>query len=146
MNEKINTCQKRCIKPNRKEPRQQKVRSKESEGTSIRSMISMHATNQQTMDLQSLISLSIVYISDICKRGMLIVPYKQMQDFMMITDLDPEGVSFDNDSLTIVSKVRVLKGDFCGLEGEIASDAQRTSVVIHIHGFFTASVKLPVTY
>lgn len=144
--EKIQAFQLECFIPTRKETRQLKYRRKEVEVPIIRNMIFIHATKQQAIDLHNLHGLPIFYISDLCKRGMLIVPDKQMQDFMMIMDLDPEGVSFDNDSLTIGSKVSVIKGDFCGLEGEIASDAQRTYVVIRIHGLFTASVKLPKSY
>ena len=58
-------------------------------------------------------------------------------------DLDPNGVSFDNDHLSVGSRVQVVKGDFCGVEGELASEANKTYVVIRIAGVLSASVKVP---
>ena len=61
-------------------------------------------------------------------------------------DLNPDGVSFDNEPLTIGNKVKVVKGDFRGIEGEIATEANKTYVVIRINGILTASVKVPKSY
>lgn len=40
----------------------------------------------------------------------------------------------------------VVKGDFCGVEGELASEANKTYVVIRIAGVLSASVKVPKSY
>ena len=77
---------------------------------------------------------------------MLVVPDKQMHDFIMLMDLAPDSVSFNDEDLLIGSKIRVVKGQLSGLEGEIASDSHRTFVVVRIHGLFSASVKLPKSY
>lgn len=60
--------------------------------------------------------------------------------------IDPNGVSFDNDHLSVGSRVQVVKGDFCGVEGELASEANKTYVVIRIAGVLSASVKVPKSY
>ena len=57
---------------------------------------------------------------------MLVVPDKQMSDFMFVMDLNPDGVSFDNGSLVVGDRVRVVKGDLTGVEGEVATNANRT--------------------
>ena len=54
--------------------------------------------------------LNIVYLKDIEGRLSLIVPDKQMQDFMFVMDLNPEGGCFDNEPLTVGKKVTVVKG------------------------------------
>lgn len=135
-----------CFIPTRREVRQLKYRRKEVEVPVIRNMIFVHATKQQAIDLHNKYGIGIYYIADLCKRGMLVVPDKQMHDFMMVMDLAPEAVSFDNENLVIGSRVSVVKGEFSGLEGEIASDSHRTYVVISIHGVFTASIRLPKSY
>lgn len=61
-------------------------------------------------------------------------------------DLNPEGLSFDNENLTIGSKVKVIKGDLSGIEGEVATDADKTYVVIRLTNILTASVKIPKSY
>ena len=135
-----------CFLPTRREVRQLKYRRKEVEVPVIRNLIFVHATKQQAIDLHNKFGIPIFYIADLCKRGMLIVPDKQMHDFIMLMDLAPDSVSFNDEDLLIGSKIRVVKGQLSGLEGEIASDSHRTFVVVRIHGLFSASVKLPKSY
>lgn len=45
-------------------------------------------------------------MKDLLTRAMLIVPDKQMQDFIFVMDLDPNGVSFDNDHYLLVAGFR----------------------------------------
>ena len=132
-----------CFLPTRREVRQLKYRRKEVEVPVIRNLIFVHATKQQAIDLHNKFGIPIFYIADLCKRGMLIVPDKQMHDFIMLMDLAPDSVSFNDEDLLIGSKIRVVKGQLSGLEGEIASDSHRTFVVVRIHGLFLAPVKLP---
>jgi hypothetical protein len=79
-------------------------------------------------------------------RSMLIVPNKQMEDFMFIMNLNPDGVGFDIEPFAVGNKVKVVKGDFSGIEGEIATEANKTYVVIRIKGVLVASIKVPKSY
>ena len=81
--------------PTRREIRQLKDRRKEVEVPVIRNLIFIHATKQEAIDLHNKQGLAIFYLSDRCKRGMLIVPDKQMQDFIQVMNLNPDAVSFD---------------------------------------------------
>mgnify|MGYP000764466624 CR=1 FL=1 len=85
-------------------------------------------------------------MKDLSTHSMLIVPNKQMEDFMFVMDLNPDGVSFDAEPFAIGNKVKVVKGDFCGIEGEIATESNKTYVVIRIKGVLVASVKVPKSY
>ena len=85
-------------------------------------------------------------LKDFSTHSMLVVPDKQMQDFMFVMDLNPEGVCFDNEPLTVGKKVTVVKGEFSGIEGEIATEANKTYVVIRITGVLVASIKVPKSY
>ena len=49
-----------------------------------------------------------------------------MEDFKFVMDLAPENVTFDDLPLTVGTKVQVVKGEFCGIEGELSSLANRT--------------------
>lgn len=77
---------------------------------------------------------------------MLVVPDKQMEDFMFVMDLNPDGVCFDIEPLTVGRKVKVIKGELSGVEGEVATESNRTYVVIRITGVLVASVKVPKSY
>ena len=86
------------------------------------------------------------YLRDRETGNFLIVPDKQMEDFKQIMDLNPDNISFDNEVLTVGSKVRVMKGNLCGVEGELALEANKTYVIIRIEGVLTASVKVAKSY
>ena len=85
-------------------------------------------------------------MKDLFTHSMLVVPDKQLEDFQFVMDLNPDGVSFDNELLTMGTKVKVVKGDFSGIEGEIATEAKKTYVVIRITGVLVASIKVPKSY
>lgn len=85
-------------------------------------------------------------MKNLSTHSILVVPDKQMEDFRFMLDLSPDGVDFDNSALTVGSRVKVVKGEFAGIEGEVGTDSQKTYVVIRIQGVLTASVKIPKSY
>lgn len=125
---------------------QLKYRKKRSEVPVIRNLIFIRTTKQLACDIPNVYGVQLFYMKDLSTHAMLLVPNKQMEDFMFVMDLNPDGVNFDNDSLVVGHKVKVVKGDFCGIEGEVATGTNKTYVVIHINGILTASVKVPKSY
>ena len=111
-----------------------------------RKRVEVRATKQDACDLSNKYGVQLYYIKDFSTRSMLIVPDKQMEDFKQIMDLNPDNISFDNEVLTVGSKVRVMKGNLCGVEGELALEANKTYVIIRIEGVLTASVKVAKSY
>lgn len=132
--------------PTRTVVSQLKYRRKRSEVPVIRNLLFICATKQTACDLSNVYGVRLFYMKDLFTRSMLIVPSKQMEDFMFVMNLNPNGVCFDNESLAIGHKVKVIKGDFSGIEGEVATEANKTYVVIRIKDILTASVKVPKSY
>lgn len=132
--------------PTRTVVSQLKYRRKRSEVPVIRNLVFICATKQIACDLSNIYGVRLFYMKDLFTRSMLIVPDKQMEDFMFVMDLNPDGVCFDNESLAVGHKVKVIKGDFIGIEGEVATEANKTYVVIRIKDILTASVKVPKSY
>lgn len=126
--------------------RQLKYRKKQVEIPIIRNLLFIHASKQSACDLSNKYGVPLYYMKDLFTHAMLVVPDKQMEDFMFMLDLAPEGVSFDNENLSIGSKVKIVKGDFCGIEGEVATGGNKTYVVIHIRHILTAGIKVPKSY
>lgn len=126
--------------------RQLKYRRKRVEVPVIKNVIFVQATKQDACDIPNKYNVSLYYMRDLSTKGLLVVPDKQMEDFMVVMNLDPNGVNFDNDSFTVGDKVRVVKGQFCGIEGELANDVNRTYVIIRIRGVLSASIKVPKAY
>lgn len=135
-----------CYLPTRSVITQLKYRRKRSEVPVIRNLIFVRATKQTACDLSNVYGVQLFYMKDLFSHSMLVVPNKQMEDFMFVMDLNPDGVSFYNEPLVVGHKVKVVKGDFCGIEGEVATEANKTYVVIRIKGILSASVKVPKSY
>lgn len=135
-----------CYLPTQIVISQLKYRRKRSEVPVIRNVIFVHATKQTACDISNNYSVPLFYMKDLFTRAMLVVPDKQMEDFMFVMDLNPNGVNFDNELLTVGHKVKVVKGDLRGVEGEVATDTNKTYVVIRIKDILTASIKLPKSY
>lgn len=126
--------------------RQLKYRKKQVKVPVIRNLLFIHATKQCACDLSNKYGVQLYYMKDLFTRAMLVVPNKQMEDFMFMMDLAPDGVSFNNEHLTVGSKVVVVKGDFCGIEGEVAIGGNKAYVVIRIQDVLTASINVPKSY
>ena len=132
--------------PTRTVVTQLKYRRKKSEVPVVRNLIFVRATKKTACDIPNVYGVPLFYMRDLSTRSLLVVPEKQMEDFMFVMDLSPDGVSFDNGALSAGHKVRVVKGDFCGIEGETTTRSNKTYVVIRIKDILTATIKVPRSY
>lgn len=125
---------------------QQKYRRKRKEVPVIRNLVFVHATKEDACSIPNRYSVPLFYMKDLSTHAMLVVPDKQMEDFIFVMDLDPEGMRISSEPLTRGTRVRVIKGDLTGVEGEISTEAGKTFVVIRVHNLLSASVKVPKGY
>lgn len=126
--------------------RQFKDYKKRVEVPVIRNLIFIRATKETAMSIPNDYGIPVFYIRDCLTRSSLIVPDKQMQDFMFVMDLASEKVTFDEADLTIGTKVQVTKGEFCGIEGELASIGNRSYVSIRIPQLLSVSIRIPKSH
>lgn len=126
--------------------RQWKDRKRRVEVPVIRNLIFVRATKERACSLANDDGLHLYYIKDLQTRSMLIVPDKQMKDFMFVMDLSPDSLYLDDAALRVGTRVEVIKGDFCGIEGELISLPNRTYVVIRILDVLAVKVKVPKSY
>ena len=125
---------------------QLKYRRKRSEVPVIRNLIFIRATKQTACDLSNVYSVRLFYMKDLFTHSMLVVPDKQMEDFMFIMDLNLDGVGFDIEPFAAGNRVKVIKGELSGIEGEVVTEANKTYIVIRIKGVLVASIKVPKSY
>lgn len=59
--------------------------------------------------------LSMNYLLNLETRQLLVVPDKQMQDFMFLLDFSEDAVQVLNENLRQGDRVRVIKGEFAGI-------------------------------
>lgn len=126
--------------------RQLKSRRKRVEVPVVKNIIFIKATKQDACGIPNKYNIPVFYMKDLFTRAMLVVPDKQMEDFMFIMSLDPDSVGFNDESLLPGSKVRVVKGPFCGVEGQLAVTVNRSYVVLRMEGVLSASIRVPKSY
>lgn len=133
--------------PTKIETRQLKYRKKRVEIPLIRNLIFIHATKQQACDIPNLYGVKLFYIISLETRKMLVVPDKQMRDFIFLTSLAPDGLSISEEQqFAVGTKVQVMKGSLAGIEGMLTTIENSTYVTLAIKGILTATVKVPKSY
>lgn len=78
--------------------------------------------------------INIVYLKDSVTRHSLIVPDKQMRDFMFLLDFSESTVEVINEELKRGDRVRVVKGPLIGLEGELLRIKGHKRVIVRLEG------------
>lgn len=78
--------------------------------------------------------LNIVYLKDRENRHSLIIPDKQMEDFIFLLDFSTDGVEVLNKDLKRGDKVKVVKGPLQGLEGELVRLKGHKRVIVRLDG------------
>ena len=87
------------------------------------------------------------YMIDYMTRSLLVVPDKQMKDFMFLLDFSEEAVHVSNENLRRGDRVRVIKGDFAGIEGELVRIKGHKRVVVRLEGLFSlATTYIPGSF
>jgi transcription antitermination factor NusG len=90
-------------------------------------------------------SVSYIYNNDTKK--LQIIPDKQMQDFMFLLDFSESVMRISNTNLKRGDRVRVIKGDFAGIEGELVRIKGHKRVVVRLEGLFSlATTYIPGEY
>lgn len=69
-----------------------------------------------------------------------------MDDFIRVMDLDPDALCEDDVQFIPGGRVRVIKGDLAGVEGEVLSLPNRTYVFVSIGHLLRAKVQIPKSY
>jgi len=127
----------------------------------VRNLIFIHATKAQALSLANGYGLPIYYIIDHMTHSIMVVPTKEMDDFKTVWDLSPGAVCLSDEPLVVGGRVRVARGDFMGIEGNVISLPNKTYVVVSIGAqvsnlkltsehtlgaLMVAKVKLPKSY
>lgn len=105
----------------------------------IANLIFLKATKPDACALANGRGLPLYFIVDHSTRAMMEVPEKQMEDFRMVVEQRPDAVSADV-PLVPGQRVRVISGDFAGVEGEILSTPDGDNLVITIGRILCAKV------
>ncbi|NDW13762.1 UpxY family transcription antiterminator [Bacteroides sp. 214] len=112
----------------------------------ISNIIFIKTSKNHAYELINIHGLKISYLQDFAARSILIVPEKQMNDFMRIMKLPPDDVDQHNENFEPGDKVRVIRGPLSGIEGEMIRLEGRTHVLLRLLDLIVVSVKIPKNY
>ena len=102
----------------------------------IPNLIFIHSDYNTCLSLVNEYKLSMNYLLNLETRQLLVVPDKQMQDFMFLLDFSEDAVQVLNENLRQGDRVRVIKGEFAGIEGELIRIKGHKRVVVSGRGIF----------
>lgn len=77
---------------------------------------------------------------DSATRDLMVVPLDKMNDFMFIYDFSEKAMLLDNSNLKHGDRVRVVKGEFAGVVGELIRINGHKRVVVRLDGLFSLAV------
>ena len=113
----------------------------------IPNLVFIHTTLKTCMSLIQEYAFDMRYLRDRETGNFLIVPDKQMNDFMFLLDFSKEMVEVVNENLKKGDKVRVIKGDFAGIEGELIRVKGHKRVVVRMEVFVSlATAYIPGSF
>ena len=120
-------------------------RVKRVEIPTIKNLIFIKTTKQNAYAIVKNYALKLYYIKNL-DSTLLVVPEKQMIDFMCLMEYPGDITLHCGDYFSTGDRVRVIKGGFSGIEGELVRIEGRSHVLLRISQVIAASVKIPKTY
>lgn len=123
-------------------PLKQKVRQKRGKITKIEvpeipCLVFVKTTYRTALSLPYSSGFRMGYIRNPETHGFQIIPDKQMKDFMFLLDFSDATLRVDNSNLRRGDKVRVIRGEFAGIEGELVRFKGHKRVVVRLEGVFS---------
>lgn len=112
----------------------------------INNLIFIRTTKSKAFSLIKDYCLKISYLRNRETNSLLVVPEKQMADFMFVMDLSPESIKQCTADFVPGDKVKVVKGSLAGVEGELVRIDGKTHVLLRIPQVLAISVKIPKGY
>jgi transcription antitermination factor NusG len=92
---------------------------------------------QRALSLPQESGYSITYLYNVDTKKFQVIPDKQMQDFMLLLNYSETTFRIDNPDMKRGERVRVLKGEFAGIEGELIRIRGHKRVVVRLEGLFS---------
>ena len=114
-----------------------KGRKKKKERPVVPCIIFVHTTYATALSLPVESGYSMSYIRNLDTKKIQIIPDKQMEDCMFLFSMSNKTFKVGNANLRRGDKVRVIRGPFMGIEGELVRIKGHKRVVVRLEGVFS---------
>ncbi|GHV55641.1 transcriptional regulator [Bacteroidia bacterium] len=113
-------------------------KKKKQERPLIPCIVFVNTTYQSALSLPVESGFSMTYIRNNDTRKIQVVPDKQMQDCMFLLNMiDTPVLRISNVNLKRGDRVRVIRGPFMGVEGELVRVKGHKRVIVRLEGLFS---------
>lgn len=109
----------------------------------LSSLVFLHATKSDALDLIHIHGIKADYMFDCATRKLMVVPDKQMDDFKRVFDLSTEEGGLMDAPLRVGERVRVTRGCLKGVEGYVLELQGKTYVVVGLLDCLFARARVP---
>lgn len=107
----------------------------------------IYSDRQQSIELTQKLNFSMRYLKDPKTYQPVIVPEKQMQDFIFLLTFPEEQTELVPCNFKRGDRVRIIKGDFAGIEGELIRMKSHKRVVVRLEGVVAvATTYVPASF
>jgi transcription antitermination factor NusG len=112
-------------------------KKKQEEKPALSCFVFIHTTHRRLLSLPTESGYNISYIRNNETKKIQVIPDKQMQDFMFLLDFSGNTLKIESTNLKRGDRVRVIKGPFAGIEGELIRIKGHKRVVVRLEGVFS---------
>lgn len=109
----------------------------------IPNMVFLRATKSDACSLANGRGVPVYYVIDRSTSRMLVVPDKQMDDFIRVVSAEPDTVEISGFVPHRGQKVRIASGRLKGVEGEVLSTGGGTFIIVSVGQLLNARIKVP---
>lgn len=109
----------------------------------ISNIVFVRTTKEQVYSLINEKGVKVSFMIDKNTRKTLVVPEKQMHNFMQVFAVEDSGVvHVSSEIFAKGDKVQIIEGDFCGIEGVLIRINGKSQVLIQIHGVVAVTLQV----
>lgn len=109
----------------------------------VSNLVFLKTTKTKGLDLVNYKGLPMNYIIDCATHTLMVVPEKQMEDFIRVFDMSKDGGGVFGGNLAPGTRVTVAKGALKGVEGVVVEDEGKTYVAVGLDGLIYARARVP---
>ena len=118
-------------------------RGRTAEEPLLTCLVFLKATRSQALDLIHFQGVKAEYMFDCATRQMMVVPDKQMEDFIRVFEVSLEEGGLVDKPLSVGEKVRVTQGVLKGVEGYVLELQGKIYVVVSLLDSIFARARVP---
>ena len=118
-------------------------RGRTAEEPLLTCLVFLKATRSQALDLIHFPGVTAAYMFDCATRQMMVVPEKQMEDFIRVFEVSLEEGGLVDKPLSVGEKVRVTQGVLKGVEGYVLELQGKIYVVVSLLNSIFARARVP---